>query len=724
MAAAAFDPKDEALLEEIRDRFAYAKTEWQEIHAEGAKDMRYIAGDPWDPEDRRKRNAAGRPCLSLDELGQYVNQGINKLRQNKRGIKVSPVGNGATDKTAAFRQGKIRDIEYRSNAQQAYITMAENAFQRSYGYLRVKAGFVDDDSDDQELIIEPIVNPDNVFPDPDFLRGDGSDWGWLFYIESRSQKDFKRQWPNATVTNFEGMETVAPQWVKDGRIQIAEYWTKTIDPSKARKSKSGRKVEGHKVVQYLTNGVEILEKNDWAGSSIPFVGMFGKVIYVDEGAGSKRKILSLIRLARDPYMLYCYYRTCQAELVKITPKFPYFTYRGQLDQEQFDNLSKSNDEPVAAIILEVEVEGVPGAQLLPPPVRVPFDPPIQALEMGAEAARRAIQAAVGVSPLPTQAQRKNEKSGVALKQIEDSEQTGSFHFTDHYDEAVTRCGQILDQNIKFYYDTARETSIRKPDDSPEIVRVNDPGAMGEDGQPRHIDTQLGTHDVTISVGPAMESEREAASQLADALIGSPEIAQVIGPQKMAKLIALSIKLKAQGPTVDEMVNVIDPKDPSDDPNQVKQMAQQLHEQNQQLTGKLQQAAQIIQTKQVESQSREKIAQMQIQGHHDLQIELATMNNAAKIEATRISAAKQQADLVLEAQEEQAALHQQQMFDASQTAQSNAHELAMAAQEQAHGLEAGDAAHQQALEQGEQGHQQTLDQTAQAAALQPPDQASA
>jgi hypothetical protein len=94
--------------------------------------------------------------------------------------------------------------------------------------------------------------------------------------------------------------------------------------------------------------------------------------------------------------------------------------------------------------------------------------------MCAEGARRAIQAAIGASPLPTQAQRHNEKSGVALKQMEDSAQKGSFHFIDHFDAALTRTGQILDELIPHYYDAARDVTVRKPDDQPAVMRINDP----------------------------------------------------------------------------------------------------------------------------------------------------------------------------------------------------------------------------------------------------------
>ena len=130
---------DDDVLEELKERYVDATAQWHDIRREGATDMRAVAGDPWDPKDRQAREDAGRPCLSLDELGQYTNQVINDVRSNARGITVSPKGAGANDLTAKFRQGKIRDIEYQSNAQQAYTTMLENAVQRGYGFLRIKA---------------------------------------------------------------------------------------------------------------------------------------------------------------------------------------------------------------------------------------------------------------------------------------------------------------------------------------------------------------------------------------------------------------------------------------------------------------------------------------------------------------------------------------------------------------------------------------------------------
>src|SRR5690349_14521589 len=127
--------KNEALLQEIRDDYRYFSTYWEETRKERRIDLRYICGDPWDEKDRKAREAAGRPCINHDELGQYVNQFVSNLRSNKRGIKIEPAGNGANDQTARLRQDKARTIEYRSKAQDVYLRAARDMAEGSYGFF-------------------------------------------------------------------------------------------------------------------------------------------------------------------------------------------------------------------------------------------------------------------------------------------------------------------------------------------------------------------------------------------------------------------------------------------------------------------------------------------------------------------------------------------------------------------------------------------------------------
>jgi hypothetical protein len=741
----------EDILEELQERYSDAVSEWKTIKSEGAADMRAIAGDPWDPEERRKRDAADRPCLSLDELSQYTNQTINDLRSNKRGILVTPAGGGSTDETAKLRQGLIRDIEYRCNATQAYTTAAENAIQRGYGFMRVRAEYVHPDRGfDQQLVIEPVVDPDRVTPDPDHVRTDGTDFRYLFYEQGTTHKQFLKDYPQATVRSFSS-ETITNShgWVTGDQLRLAEYWTKEAatrrkllllkpgqpsaadpnpQPNEVFEDQLGGKLSSDEILksrwitpstvkQYLTNGIEILDETTWLGPSIPWASVYGKVLYLADADGrAQRQLLSMVRLARDPYMLYCYYRTCQAELVGMTPKFPYFVAKGQLDAANLQLLADSLHTPVAVIEYLTKTMTQPEGGL-GPPSRQPYEPPIAGLEMGAEGARRAIQAAIGQSPLPSSAQRHNDKSGVALQTIEDSGQRGNFHFVDHHDEGVQRIGAILNECIPFYYDTMREVSVRDAKDQPQQATINDPRARDAEGQPAHLDTKHGDHDVTISVGPKKDSDRKAANDFADALIGSPAILQIAGPQKAQEILASSIRLKNLGPIGDEMADTLSPRDKQKvDPRQAQQHLAELQGQLE----KLQQVAagqqKQIDTDQIKTDGQIRIKQMDI----DFQQFKLGQESETKITVAELGAKVDRLQLFLE---ERARLGLQAAAVASQQHDA-AHDVGMATLDQAHALEEGQQAHDQTVAQTQQqgaqqadllaqGHEQTL--AAQAAA---------
>lgn len=210
---------------EIREAFSDFQREWREIQEEGRTDMRFVAGDPWDAKDRKAREDAGRPCISLDQINQYTNQTINNFRQNKRAIQVTPEGAGADDKSANKLANLIRGIEYKSKAQQAYETAGENMVNRSYGFVRITTDYVAPDSFDQEIRIKRFANPDVVLPDPSFREADGADTKRLFVLEVLRKEEYRKKYPKARVTSFSGEHMIeAPGWIDDKNVQVAEYW--------------------------------------------------------------------------------------------------------------------------------------------------------------------------------------------------------------------------------------------------------------------------------------------------------------------------------------------------------------------------------------------------------------------------------------------------------------------------------------------------------------------
>lgn len=609
---------DEELLEEIRQRFRDWDTEWKPIREERNTDLKYISGDPWDAKDRKARTDAGRPCINHDELGQYVNQLVNGVRQSKRGIKVDPQGEGSNDQTARLRQDLIRTIEYASNAGSVYAHAFQSMVEGSYAFFRISRQYTSNAAEDggpalfdQEIVIRPVSNPNSVVYDPRCKEPDWSDARGCFLIERIPRKEFKRRWPRAQYIDFSlDYSIIASDWIFSEDMVVAEYWRiettektkyllesgEVVDNPRGRAVDKKRTVEEKRVMHYITNGLEILERSEdpEPGTLLPIIPMIGLERYADDAGFSRRKLFSLVRLARDPQMSLAYLNSQEMEEAGLTPKTPFMGYKGQFDSSR-TQWEKVTREPLA--FLEADVpDNWPAGQVPPLPTRVPFTPNFGAYEVAKDSARRAIQAAMGISPLPTAMQRQNEKSGVALQRIENLESLGSYHFIDGYDRALRLAGRVINQWIPAVYcRQMRPIHVRRPDDSYRQIQLNsgpyiDPTTQQQVCYPvEDVD-----HSISISTGPSYNSQREAVTDFLDTLIGQlPQLP--VAPPQAAKLLSLAIQMKDLGPKGDQMAEIIAPTQGSPDQSlaQLQQaqaqamqqgiMIQQLQAENQRLT---------------------------------------------------------------------------------------------------------------------------------------------
>lgn len=698
---------DDALLSEIRERYKYALNAWTDIREQAKIDKRYISGDPWGSADRKVRADAGRPCINHDELNQFVNQAINQVRQSPPAIKIEPAGNGATDKTAELHQGLVRSIEYQSDAQSCYMVAFQSALESSYGWFRVTRGYESDRSFNQNIRIKAILHSDAVLYDPDCKEPDWSDGEYCFVLNPVPKKEFAKKYPKAEKVSF-GVEDASmyPDWIQENTILEAEYWriekkratlyqlpdgTTTFDPPKNQGKLKSRTVDRRMVVQYLTNGVEILEKSPQPGTMIPIVAVIGKEMYVDDGGGPERRLFSLVRMARDPQMSLAYLNSLEMEEAGLTPKVPYVGVKGQFESDA-DTWKEITKVPhaYAQYDLIVDQSGNP----LPAPVRQQFTPNFQAYEVAKDSCRRAIQSAMGIMPLPTAAQRNNEKSGIALKNIQQQQSVGSFHFTANLHRALRMAGRIIEEWIPVVYDAERDVAITDDAGKRSIVKLNasqpQPNAQGQ-----LEDHQIGDedHEVTISVGPSFESTREAAADFIDTLISNIE-AIPAAPQAKAQLVALAIKMREMGPLGDQMAEIISPSDQNIPPQAQAAIAKSQQENQalnallKQLEGEIQQLKMEKAAKVVEQQGQ--LAKAKLDSETKLAV--AEISTKAQILSERISALE----------ELQAQFHDQ------------AHDQAMSAQEHAQTMEQGEQQHSQALEQGQQQNQAAQDQQQQAA----------
>lgn len=730
------DEQDAGKLQQTRDIFDYNYRKWEPVYKEGDTDVRYRAGKPWKDTDVKTRDDAGRPHMVFDELGQYLNEAVNDVRANPIAPKFSPAGDEATDESARFYEDLSREIDYQSDANLADTTAYENCLERSFGFVRIATEYETPRSFNQVLRVRPVPNPACVYPDADAVSPDGKDWKNLTFVESYSREEFKRAFPRAQYKTFsnEQIQVMGAKWGGEDHVQVAEHWEVEMvegilvqceipatlrQPARIveylegteRKPRNAREIQRRvteipKVQSFLTTGLEILDNDGtkfqpWAGDAIPFASCYGKILWENNGSGADRTILSMTRLARDPYMAYCFAVTSLIEAIGTITKNPFFAYEGTLDAAQMNEIAKSLHEPVAVLLSKPFINGMPG-QLMPLPQRNPMSVDLSSYAISVELCRQAIRSAMSVGYLPTPAQRNNEKSGVALEKIAESGQRGSYHFKDSYHRMLRRRAEIEENLIDRIYDTPRDVNVRGRDNEPKRFRINDPRAQGENV----MKTIKGRHSVTIDVGPEAASERDAANTFIDNFVSSPLLG-ALEPAKRDKLISLAIKARNMGVMGDKMADVISPPEGKNGQPDAAQALGLLQQAQQQIIPALQQ-----QIQQLEAEKAAKVTETQGR------LAVAAQTDATKKEIAGAqleqkaaeSELRSQTDIRLQEMEDQIArmemllkaniegqkLQQQREIEGARLE----HSTAMTERGHEQGLESGRVAHSQAEESAE------------------------
>ena len=509
---------------------------------EAEKDLLFRAGDQWPEDVRQEREAAGRPCLTVNKLGSMINQVTNDLRQNAPSIKARPVDNKSDPELAKIFNGIIRQIEEQSSGRFVYSNAADHSISCGIGHFRITTDYLDDAAFDQELLIESIPNPLGVLWDPASIKADRSDAMHCFVIEKMPIKAFKKKYPKASNDsvdvsfNNDGTLTFQTQ----DEILVAEFWEKvpvkrtlalfeggeTLDitdlddfqMSMILTPQAVREVDTHKVQMSLVNGNEVLEGPfDWAGKHIPIISVVG-----DEVPNGTKVVRSgMIRAARDPQALYNYYRTQAAELIAQAPKSPYLVTNKQIKKykSQWDTANKT---PKPYLIYEPD-ENAPGA----PKRERPADPPSALWQEGALCSDD-LKSTTGIYDASLGA-KSNETSGKAIIARQREGDTANYHFTDNLTRALEHAGRILIDLIPKIYDTERVIRIIGEDDSEEFLEINK-SVPSYDGEPVLLnDLSAGRFDIKVTTGPSYTTKRiEAAESMMAFVQAFPQAGQFAG----------------------------------------------------------------------------------------------------------------------------------------------------------------------------------------------------
>ncbi|CAB5212675.1 Phage P22-like portal protein [uncultured Caudovirales phage] len=605
---------NEEILKIATERYKYAKQAWSDIYEAAKEDLYFLSDAPdaqWETKTASARRKIGRPTFTIDQLTQFVHQVSNDIRMNTPTIKCIPSSMNSDPKTAEAIQGRIKAIEYKSNADAAYDMAADFSVKSSLGFILVDHDYIGDGFE-QELKILRSTNPLSNMIDPDSKEPDGSDAMWGFTEEEYSLKDFRAKWPKAREYSFaEKPPTKSPK--ETDKITVVQYFAieetdqviglledGTTEPMVDGKAyKSTRSIKKRKVMRYRLGGEDVLESTTFPGKYIPIVPVYGEEAWED----GVRKIHSLIRKSKGVQSLYNLSRSIEAEILFKQQQAPVQAAEGQM--EGYEEDWKHPDKAMVLYYKQKDVDGNPA----PAPQRL--NPPTLSTGYTAfsQMAENSIRQTLGMYSASA-GKREGQASGVALKQLEQSSDVGNYHFGDNLVRSITHVGKILICALPEIEDSSRIVSSITSEDEHKLIGIN--GALVDDQEHTFDFTKADEYDVRVITGPSFTTQRQEAAATYNQIIQAmPDLMPVIGDlvfkyQDAPGSQAISARLK----------KLVDPKllDKSDlEKDAPDPQIQQLQGQLQQITQQAQQEIQQLQTelKSKEGEQQVKMAEVQI-----------------------------------------------------------------------------------------------------------------
>jgi hypothetical protein len=688
--------KDEEFLGTARKRFAAAAEDEKHLREKFASDLKFASpdgDDQWDQQVKMQREAAGRPAMSFPRCHTFVQQVSNEARQNKPQIKFAPHGEGDKD-TAEVYEGLARAIQYASDAQIAYETAIEYSAGASFGYYRFLTDYCDDDSDDLDLKVVPVLDPLQIYGilvPACFNRKPK----YAFVIEDVPKEEYKLMYPDSELASLSWSEAEkqGKGWVGSDAVRIAEYWY--VEETKEK----GKRRPKTTVKFCKTNGFEILKdtETEWPGSSIPIIPVLGKQMIME----GKPRLFSVVRPQKAAQQLINYSKSRIAETLSIAPVSPFMVAVGQIPsgkQTQWENLNKS-------LTPYLEYEPVDAAgRPVPPPIRQVYEPPIQSLSAFVMQEIDDMKATTGIfdASLGNSA---NEVSGQAILRRKQQTDLTTMHFMDNLIRSFKKGGEVIAEMIPKIYDTEREIQTLGEDEAVNIVKINQQH-QDENGKDRHYDMTKGNYKPIVTAGKAFDTKRSESFDTMQQLVQSaPNLLPMFGDVLFdssdmagASIVAKRFK-KALPPNLQD-----------DEDNEIPPQAQAAIQQGQQHIQALNAACQHYeqQIKQLEFEKAAKVVD------NNAKFALHKLDVEADIAKAEITTKAQSA------QEREAFVN-----DVALKVLDMSHQRGMAAQQASHAQDAqrqqivgksqlAGQQHDQSLELSDQGHQQALEAAREAA----------
>ena len=479
----------------------------------------------WEPEVLFKWS--NRPKYTFDECNPVVDEIMGELENMDFNVNTVPTNGAASRDVAELFSGIIRQIESLSRAQTIYTMNARSIITSGFGAWRVKTAYRDDDSFQQDLIIDNIPSAiDCAWLDAGAMKPDGSDaeHGWILTSLTKAQYD--KRWPMGSGASV-GLNNNDNHYFykKPNEVVVGEYLYRVRETRELALLTNGAVVEVNddfgmiydelskqKIEVHSTKRREVhrvhqrfFDGADWLSSPkksifefIPIIPVYGNFRI------SENKILyfGVIEKLMDAQRVINYSESRKIEEGALAPKGKVWLTR---DQAKSDTVKKAlrtlnvNNDPVQ---LYDFTEGQPSPTYIAAP---PSNPGLMETTATAQnfvqRTSGSFDEARGTAP--------PRRSGVAIKYLQNKSDNPKQKWSNALAIAITHTYRILVKAIPLVYDTQQMVRILGPDGSSDTAVINKAVRDEQTNEVIYLnDLRTGKYDVTCVPGPAFYTRQQ------------------------------------------------------------------------------------------------------------------------------------------------------------------------------------------------------------------------
>ena len=486
-----------------------------------------------------------RPRYTFDQTNPIVDQIAGALERSDFDIHVTPGGSAASKEVAETLDGLIRNIENISSANQVYNAATRRMVIGGLSGWRVAQKYADEDSFDQDLVVQKIGNfIDRVWFGP-FEEQDASDATMAWVLTGMSKEDHKVKYPDSNQESVGTDENGNAYYHRHDLVMVGEFLYIKESPRDLVLMSSGKIYPDDKDFKKLEDELKALgvtevsrrtgvdrtvytrkfDPSGWLEKEqatvfdwLPVIPCFANFDVLEDKVtyhGAVEKIMDAQRVMN-------YSLSREIEEGALAPRAKYFMteaqVEGHLDTLQTMNV---NSDPIQLFNVDPELPGPPvqsgGAQINP----------------GLRTVSEAMKALIGQSAgmhAASMGENPGLQSGIAINQLQDKANEANNKFATSREVAQQHTAKILIKAIPKVYTPGRQVRLLGEDGALEFVTI---GEQMQDQQTGEMITlnnvSEGSYSVTCQSGPSFKNRQsETVNALTELGSIDPSVIQLGG----------------------------------------------------------------------------------------------------------------------------------------------------------------------------------------------------